>query len=579
MVRLMYGLLAVLSMSVMPHQGTVLHAAAVSPANSQILRGAKPDNSGAGGYYPWEDADAIRGLRFDAHKPFVLRSVRLYNEKGNSGYRRFSLLDSDGKVIASKKVFVHDGEQRVTLNLHIPKGKGWRLVADIHRGLYRNTNVDGYPYRIGDIVTIVSSDRGSKRYYYFFYDWEVVSDNASVTQPPVKKPSKVTKAYIPQTDFQKEDIYGNGQVVYVDSTEQLRNAIENLRSFTTVVLKDGRYPNVHTVFPKGVHHVTIKAAHKGAAVIEPAGKNDDSAFVLLSGDTPDEVNHHINFIGFTVKGADAQGQFLRNPSSRRYGPSFIYMKDLSLEGLWMGIFSGLHAHDWTVDRCLFSNSQMSHMWYMCGWHLSVINSEFRDGSHDYLAIRGYYPEGEVYDYYDDGDENCRTNIFVEKRKNRKGFLPRSEWTHLILNNRFLSWHMQNPQRSDYNTHVAIAYGLYEGDSVCNAERVYLPPQNIEISDNLFDNSDEAFRAHINAIKIDAREGINNDNPAAVNGIVIHNNRFNAQKEDEKFIETEDDYDLTTIDLIGNKLLLREHAEVQKLSSSGDVTHFGVNQDI
>ena len=545
----------------------VAHASAVSVSKSSrvfALKGAKSDNSGAGGYYPWEDKDAVRGLKFHAKKDFILKSVKLYNEKDNAGERVFSLLDHKGRVIAEKKVFVPGGESRAVLDFRVPKGRGYRLVADIHRGLYRNTEVNGYPYKVGDLAKIVSSDRGSKRYYYFFYDWEVTPVSAEVPvtgevkQPP-RQPlpaAKDPKAYTPSVDLSKTDVYGNGKVVVVSNAAELENAVANLSSNSTVILKEGVYHDVHVAFPKGVHHVTIKGEHKRGAKIYPLGKDDEAAFMLYSDNSEKNINHHINFVDFEVIGStDSDRQFLRNPASGRYGPAFVYMKNLRLNNLWMGIFSGVNAHDWTVDGCSFANSQMSHAWYMLGWHLAVINSKFKNGSHDDLAIRGYYPSGELYDYYDDGDTDCKVNLFVEKRTGRRGFLPKDDWTHLIRHNQFLSWNMQNPQRSNYNTHIAVAYGIYDGDSGCNAERVYLPPQNIEISDNIFDNRKEAQNAFIDAITIDAREGINNQNPASINGIVLNNNRFFPQKQEEKFIASEDEtLDIASIQKRRNEIL-------------------------
>jgi len=546
---------------------------AKSSSKSFVIKGGKVDNSGVGGFYPWEDKKSIKGLKFHAKEDFILKSVKLYNEKGHAGERVISLLDKKKRVIAKKKVFIKDGESRVVLNFKVPKGRAYRLLVDSYKGLYRNTDAKGFPYKIGKLAKIVNFHKGSNN-YYFFYDWELIPVTARVTDKvKVNKPVKVKKQepvqkistrsanhkeYIPTEDLSKTDVYGNGKVITVSNADELEYAVANLSSQSTIILKDGLYRDIHVAFPKGVHHITIKGEHKNGAKILPLGSNDRSAFIFYNDESERNVNHHINFVDFDVIGStDDNKQFLKNPASHRYGPSFIYMKNINFKNQWMGIFSSLHAHDWTVDSCSFENSQMSHAWYMMGWHMAVINSVFKNGSHDDLVIRGYYPSGELYDYYDDGDSDCRVNVFVENRTNRRGFLAKDDWTHLIRHNQFLSWDMKNPQRSEYNTHLGIAYGIYGGDGGCNAERVYLPPQNIEISDNLFDNRQEAQNAYIDAIMIDARAGINNKSLSSINGIVLKNNIFYPQKRQEKFISHDDDrLDINSIESIGNKIEYR-----------------------
>jgi len=141
--------------------------------DDHYIHGGKSNNSGEGSYYPYDDEDAKRGLKFNADKAFLLHSVKVYNQVGEASTRIFSLFDSSGNKIASKKVIVPEGESRLVLDFKIPKGSGYTLMADIHKGLYRNTNVNGYPYAIGDVGSIISANESSTDYYYFFYDWAV----------------------------------------------------------------------------------------------------------------------------------------------------------------------------------------------------------------------------------------------------------------------------------------------------------------------------------------------------------------------------------------------------------------------
>ncbi|WP_456431711.1 hypothetical protein [Nitratifractor sp.] len=354
-------------------------------------------------------------------------------------------------------------------------------------------------------------------------------------------------------------------MVTVSTTRELRHAIENADSETTILLEDGNYTDVHVVFPRGLHHVTIKA--KGEhAVIYPRGRDDDSAFTLPNVARRGDQVHDINFVGFTVRGdPNGRKQFVKSVHGRwvdsggdlhdygeenpRYGPFNIYFYNLEVQDLFMGIYSGLQAHDWTVERCTVHHSLYSHFWYMMGWHLAVVDSTFEEATHDALAIRGYYPEGEVFTYIGKADSSeCYGNVYTVDRGSRSvenGFLPPEDWTHIIRGNTFR--HLTT-LRDAWNVHVAVAYSIYGDDPPCGAERVYLPPQNIRIVGNLFDNTGEEDEAHSDAIAIDAYAGIENDSPASVNGITIRGNRFIRAKSDERFLTTDDPHtDLNDLD--------------------------------
>ena len=255
-----------------------------------------------------------------------------------------------------------------------------------------------------------------------------------------------------------------------------------------------------------------------------------------------------------IKGdGDSKKQFVKSEGGSTYSVHHIYFSGLKIHGLWMGLYSGLHSHDWTVDSSEMYDSIWSHMWYMMGWHQAVINSKFYNGSHDIIAIRGYYPDGEKHTYIgDSNDTSCHGNVYVEDRTERQGFISTNDWTHLIQNNQFLAWNMETPQRSKWNAHLGIAYGNYGGDAVCGAENVYLPPQNIVIANNTFSNVGEHAEAHMDAILVDDRKGINNEDLASINGISIHDNEFSPVNNDETFIEpSQGNPQINTIDYSNN----------------------------
>jgi len=513
------------------------------------VKGGKIDNHSVGSYYEWDDAESIRGLIFDVHKDCILKSVKVYNQKGEAGIRIFTLYDASGDVVSSESIYVKEGEQRIILNMRISKGNGYKLMADIHKGLYKNDNVIGYPYHINDILTIKSSDVGNSN-YYFFYDWEVeFNKNTS----PIR--TAKTKAYIPKLDFNKDDVYGNGQVVTVDNANELKNAIINASAYTTILLENGTYENVHIKVPKGKSYITLKSKNKHGASIIPSGWDDGSAFIFSAASTTSESIHDINFIGLEITGNGKQ--FIKSEGGATYSVYNIYFKELNLHRLKMGIYSGLHSHDWTVDHCIMHDSEKSHMWYMMGWHHTVINSTFYNGSHDVIALRGYYPDGEKHTYIYEGDNSCHDNVYVENRNGREGFLAQKDWTHLIKNNKFLAWKRTDNQRWMSNSHIGIGYGLY-GDPQCGAERVYLPPQNIEITNNIFSNDGEHQSLITNAITIDAWGGIESGKLSSINGTYIYDNTFIKNKPNEDFLKEGGDsggiiVDISKINLKNNSM--------------------------
>jgi hypothetical protein len=358
--------------------------------------------------------------------------------------------------------------------------------------------------------------------------------------------AKSNKAYIPNLDFSKDDVYNNQQIKYVTNTQELTDYIEKGETggtdhaahaipHTSIILKEnGNYSDVNIRFPKGLHHITIKAEHKHKATIIPLGWDGRSAFIFSRADDSNESIHDINFIDLEVLGKQG-GQFIKSEGGATYSVYRVYLSGLKIHDLRTGVYSGLHSHDWTMnDSKVYDLWDNEHAWYMMGWHHSVINSQFYNGSHDILAVRGYYPDGEKHTYISDGDTSCHGNKYIEDRVGRKGFIDRSDWTHYIANNRFLSWSLKTSHDYDSNTHIAIAYGLY-GDPDCGAEKVYLPPQNINIMGNLFSNKNEPEQASIRAIQIDAWKGIYNDSLASINGIRIYDNQFIRNKDAEELI--------------------------------------------
>lgn len=382
---------------------------------------------------------------------------------------------------------------------------------------------------------------------------------------------EIPKQYVPDLDFSKTDVYGTKQVVYVSTNEQLQATLKKVKPYTTIILKDGIYRDMNVFIQKGTRHITLKSETKHGAKIIPKGYNDRSAiyFPYIKSESERDAQF-INLVDFEVmydgkeecnfrnKNIKGCRQFVRAPSGGVSSAHHVYIKGVKMHDLFTGIYTGLHAHDWTADQCEWYNAKYSRMWYMKGWHHSVQNSVMYNGIHDSLAIRGYYPLGERYFY----DESKNTgNIFVDTRKDRKGFLAKDDWTHMVINNTFGAWDLSNSARKEQGgNHVVIAYEEYEGDKPWLAEQVYLPPQNVVIANNAFSNAGGKPYV-INAIKIAARKGINTKNIASVNGIYIFNNAFDGKE--SNFIVAGKGKDGTHVDLSLIDVVKDNHIESRK----------------
>lgn len=144
--------------------------------------GAKENQtSGLGGGY--FTASVRHGLVFNASQPVILKSVKVFSDEAKN--RQIVIEDNLGNVIASRTVFIPQGEHRVNLNLNIPAGTDMTIYGPEEPNLYREGQTPSwwnpidplpYPYTVSDLIEITESTAGGAElhYYYYFYDWEVV---------------------------------------------------------------------------------------------------------------------------------------------------------------------------------------------------------------------------------------------------------------------------------------------------------------------------------------------------------------------------------------------------------------------
>ena len=325
----------------------------------------------------------------------------------------------------------------------------------------------------------------------------------SATNPSKEKP------YVPKISineykviFVAPDSLGDG--ASEDLPTSFQDAVNKADSNYTIIALDGLYRI--KVLVDTLKNVNIISKNKWGAKIIPSGtRSDEGAFTFYS---KSDI-HHINFIGLEIMGGeDGLRQFIFSPGSPiTANVHHIYISDVKMHELKLGIYSGLHSHDWTVDRCQFFNSRMSYMWYCMGFHQTVMNTLMYNNSYLSIAIRGHYPLDESYIWKG-------KNTLIKDRK--KSFLQKEDWTHLIINNTFGT--AKDTIRLNRGM-LGLFYDIVPEEQG-KSEACYFPPQNVTIANNVFVDNGPQNKVPFN---IYASRGINTGEVVSVNGITFKNN--------------------------------------------------------
>ncbi len=103
-----------------------------------------------------------------------IRLVSVWVDAGSGGVRDIELQDDMGNTLQTVSVNIPAGQGRVMLNLEIAPGS-YRLGGS-NMDLFRNNTGVPYPFNLPGQVSITGSSAGnSTNFYYYFYNWEVVS--------------------------------------------------------------------------------------------------------------------------------------------------------------------------------------------------------------------------------------------------------------------------------------------------------------------------------------------------------------------------------------------------------------------
>lgn len=123
------------------------------------------------------DYNRQQGLIFDTNDAILLESFTV--SAASAGQRTIEVVNMAGRIIASKTLFLPEGESQAIVNLEIPKGKNNTIrLGDGLFEMKRTPPGNGvaYPYTSPtNIVSITGNTANAPEFYYFFYNWNFTS--------------------------------------------------------------------------------------------------------------------------------------------------------------------------------------------------------------------------------------------------------------------------------------------------------------------------------------------------------------------------------------------------------------------
>lgn len=213
------------------------------------------------------EIDSINGeIIFDAHLPFVLKSVTIYVEE--TGGRILDLVNSAGDLLASKVVSISEpGEHEIELNFNVPAGENLSLGQKAGKPLYYSTSNIQYPYSIENICTLKRSNEFSEALnarYFYFYNWKIEYTDFCERSPLTVE--VLASADVPTADFSASvdtfDLATTEEVTFSNTSEQATEWFWDFGDGTTSMEEN---PS-HVYTSTGVYAVTLTATHASGCV-------------------------------------------------------------------------------------------------------------------------------------------------------------------------------------------------------------------------------------------------------------------------------------------------------------------------
>lgn len=113
---------------------------------------------------------------FDAYEPFIILTVDvLVPADQQVGTRTIQLFDENDVMLNQVVIDLEMGLQTIELGFDVPEGSGLSLRC-VENNIFRNNEGVSYPYAIGEVGAVTTSFYG-ETYYYYFYNWQVESEN------------------------------------------------------------------------------------------------------------------------------------------------------------------------------------------------------------------------------------------------------------------------------------------------------------------------------------------------------------------------------------------------------------------
>ena len=203
--------------------------------NDTVFSEPHTNGIGGGGY----TATAQYNI-FNAHAALTIKSALVYAQ--SAGNLTIKLQNDQGQDLQATTVTVPAGMSRVNLNFPVAADSNLRLgiTAMTVTGVYRNNNSATFPYDMPGKLTIIGASAGAS-YYYYLYDWEVLSQNGQCSSPQVPVTITVNSATDPTStgvticegESAQLSATGSGTLNWYDASNQL---VGTGNSFTTPIL-------------------------------------------------------------------------------------------------------------------------------------------------------------------------------------------------------------------------------------------------------------------------------------------------------------------------------------------------------
>jgi hypothetical protein len=263
------------------NQNTTYFVENTDTYNDTLFAEPHTNGIGGGGY-----TNSAQYNIFNAHEALTIKSALVYSQ--SAGNLTIKLQNELGQDLQSTVVTVPAGMSRVNLNFPVAADSNLRLgvTAMTVTGLYRNNNSATFPYNLNNSLSIIGSSAGAS-YFYYLYDWEILTQNGQCASAQVPVNVVVTNATEPisndVTICEGESAIltatGSGTLNWYDNAGQLvgtgasitTNALTTNTAFTVVNVVNGceSTPTNVNVIVEGCANIPELATIQESLIVSP----------------------------------------------------------------------------------------------------------------------------------------------------------------------------------------------------------------------------------------------------------------------------------------------------------------------